>query len=123
MPRPSDLAADIGNYLRNLPVNARAPNIGYRAIKYVRRHRLGVGIATAGIVLLDLFGCCPDHSSQEHSWQRDRADRITAFMTNIFRVSDPSESRGDTVTAREILDKSSAKSRLASAWMGPFNLS
>ena len=28
-------------------------------------------------------------------------------MTNAFKVSDPSEARGNTITAREILDKSS----------------
>ena len=39
--------------------------------------------------------------------ERDRANRITEFMTNMFKVSDPSESRGNSVTAREILDKAS----------------
>ena len=39
--------------------------------------------------------------------ERDRADRITTFMTNMFEVSDPSEARGNSITAREILDKSS----------------
>jgi len=29
------------------------------------------------------------------------------FMTGMFRVSDPGESRGNTITAREILDKAS----------------
>ncbi len=28
-------------------------------------------------------------------------------MTNMFKVSDPSEARGNTITAREILDKAS----------------
>src|SRR6266567_2693614 len=39
--------------------------------------------------------------------ERDRADRITEFMTSMFKVSDPSEARGNSITAREILDKSS----------------
>ena len=39
--------------------------------------------------------------------ERDRADRITQFMTGMFKVPDPSEARGNTVTAREILDKAS----------------
>ena len=37
--------------------------------------------------------------------ERDRADRIAQFMTGIFKQSDPYERVGDTVTAREILDK------------------
>ena len=40
--------------------------------------------------------------------ERDRANRIAEFMSNMFRVADPSESRGNTVTAREILDKAAA---------------
>ena len=39
--------------------------------------------------------------------ERDRASRVTDFMTGMFKVSDPSESRGNSVTAREILDKAS----------------
>jgi F0F1-type ATP synthase beta subunit len=39
--------------------------------------------------------------------ERDRATRITDFMTSMFKVSNPSEARGDTITAREILDKAS----------------
>ena len=39
--------------------------------------------------------------------ERDRADRITEFMTRMFKVSDPSHARGNTITVREILDKSS----------------
>ena len=39
--------------------------------------------------------------------QRDRANQIAQFMTSMFTVSNPSEARGNTVTAREILDKAS----------------
>ena len=39
--------------------------------------------------------------------ERDRADRITDFLTDMFKVPAPSEARGNTVTAREILDRSS----------------
>jgi hypothetical protein len=39
--------------------------------------------------------------------ERDRATRIIDFMTGMFTISDLSEARGNTVTAREILDKSS----------------
>ena len=49
---PSDLAADIGRHLRNEPVLARPPSPGYRTGKFVRRHRFGVSVAAAGIVIL-----------------------------------------------------------------------
>ncbi len=103
---PSALAADIGNYLRNMPVSARAPSAGYRAKKYIRRHRLAVGAGVAGFLLLLCFVVAQTIQVRNIRQQRDRADRITGFMTNIFKVSDPGEARGNTVTAREILDKS-----------------
>ena len=49
---PSELAADIGRYLRNEPVLARPASAGYRARKYIRRHRVGVVVAVAAVVLL-----------------------------------------------------------------------
>lgn len=33
------------------------------------------------------------------------AERTAAFMVSLFEVSDPSEARGNTITAREILDR------------------
>ncbi|MFL6350747.1 MAG: tetratricopeptide repeat protein [Bryobacteraceae bacterium] len=39
--------------------------------------------------------------------ERDRADRVTEFMTGMFKVSNPSEARGNEIRAREILDKAS----------------
>jgi tetratricopeptide (TPR) repeat protein len=111
---PSELSADLGRYLRNEPIAAHAPSTAYRARKYIRRHRLGVATAAAAVLLLAGFSVRErvqlHHITQEREHanrERDRADRITQFMINMFKVSDPSEARGNTVTAREILDKSS----------------
>ena len=104
---PSDLADDIGRYLRNEPVDAHPPSFSYLARKYVRRHRLGVIVAASGVLLLIGFAIAQTIQLKNTRRQRDRADRITSFMTNMFQVSDPSEARGNSVTAREILDKSS----------------
>lgn len=35
------------------------------------------------------------------------AQRVSGFLVDVFRVSDPNESRGNSVTARELLDKAS----------------
>lgn len=35
--------------------------------------------------------------------------RTTAFLVDLFRISDPSEARGNAVTAREMLDKGAAR--------------
>jgi serine/threonine protein kinase len=104
---PLDLSADIGRYLRNEPVSAHAPSAAYRARKYIRRHRLGVTLVSLLVLLAVIFAAAQTIELRRIRRERDRADRITDFLTNMFRVSAPSEARGNTVTAREILDRSS----------------
>lgn len=111
---PTELSADIARYLANEPIVARPASQAYRLQKYVRRHRVGVAVA-AGLVLL-LAGFAVMQAVQVRrvtlerdraARERDRANRITDFMLQIFKVSDPSEARGNSITARELLDKSS----------------
>ncbi|MBV8674447.1 MAG: tetratricopeptide repeat protein, partial [Acidobacteriaceae bacterium] len=103
----SGLAADIARYLRNEPVTAHPPSTAYRAGKYIRRHRVGVAIAAIAMLLLAGFIIMQSIALRRITRERDRADRITDFMTGMFRQPEPSEARGNTVTAREILDKAS----------------
>jgi len=104
---PSELAADINRYLQNEPVTARPASAAYRARKYVQRHKFGVTVATAMALLLIAFGVIQAIQLRRIKRERDRADRVTKFMIGMFKVSNPSEARGNAVTAREILDKSS----------------
>jgi eukaryotic-like serine/threonine-protein kinase len=104
---PLELAADVDRYLRNAPVSAHPAGLTYRTRKYVGRHRVGVSVAAAGLVLLIGFAVAQAIELRKIRQQRDRADRITQFMTGIFKVPNPSEARGNTVTAREILDRAS----------------
>jgi tetratricopeptide (TPR) repeat protein len=109
---PSELAADLGRYLRNEPVAAHPPSAGYRARKYIGRHRLGVAIAAAALLLLAGFAITEavqlkriTEERDRATRERDRADRITDFMTGLFEVSSPYDKSGKPVTARDILDK------------------
>jgi len=104
---PSQFASDIANYLENQPVIARPVSTAYRVRKYVRRNRVGVAVFSGALVLLMAFAVMQAMELRRITRERDRADRIAEFMTNMFKVSDPSQARGNTITAREILDKSS----------------
>ncbi len=103
---PSELAADINRYLRNEPVVARPASTAYRTTKYIQRHKFGVAAATAMALLLIAFAVMQAIQLRRITRERDRADRVTAFMTGMFKVSNPSEARGNDIRAREILDKS-----------------
>jgi non-specific serine/threonine protein kinase/serine/threonine-protein kinase len=106
---PAELAGDIGRYLRHEPVVARPAGVVYRARKYVRRNRIGVAVA-AGVALLLLSAAIAQTLQLRRTErERDRADRITKFMTDMFKVSSPSEARGNDIRAREILDKASGE--------------
>ena len=109
-----DLAADIRRSLDGLPVSAHRGTALYRAGKFVRRHRFGVVVATAALLVLFGFAVAMALQAQRIAKERDRANReadaskrVTDFMTRMFKVSDPSEARGNSVTARELLDKAS----------------
>ena len=104
---PSELAADIVRYLKNEPVVARPASTAYRLRKYVRRHRVAVTAAAIVVLLLVGFGVTELVQVRRITRERDRANRVSDFMVGMFKVSDPNEARGNTVTAREILDKAS----------------
>ena len=72
---PSELAADIGRYLRHEPVSAHPPSAGYRARKYIRRHRLGVAMSAAALLLLAGFAVTEAILLRRITRERDRADQ------------------------------------------------
>lgn len=104
---PSELAADIERHLENRPVIACPASAGYRLKKYLRRNRVAVGVGAGTLALLIAFTVVQAIQLRRTTRERDRANRVTDFMKNMFTVSDPSEARGNSITAREILDKSS----------------
>jgi serine/threonine protein kinase/tetratricopeptide (TPR) repeat protein len=118
---PSELSADVSRYLRGEAVVAGPTTTGYRVQKFAARHRIGLVAAATSLILLIGFVVTQtvelrqitrerDRANRERdraSRERDRATRIASFMTGIFKVSDPGEARGNTITAREVLDKAS----------------
>ncbi len=103
------LEDDLHRHLTGLPVAARADTLGYRMQKFVARHRLGVGATAAGFALIATLVTFYTVQLQQ---ERDRAQReaekteqVASFLRSIFEVSDPSVSKGETVTARELLDE------------------
>lgn len=104
-----ELAADIRRLLANRPVEAHAASKRYAFSKYVRRHRVGAAMAGALAVLVVGFAVLQAMALRRITQERDRAARISDFMVSSFRVVDPSEARGNQVTAREILDKASTQ--------------
>jgi non-specific serine/threonine protein kinase/serine/threonine-protein kinase len=117
------LAADVRRHLSHEPVSAGPPSAVYRTRKFVRRHRFGVAAAATFVLLLLAFGVTMAVQAQRIARERDRANRESArasreaeaatqvadFLSGLFRVSDPAESRGQALTARAVLDRGAAR--------------
>ncbi len=105
----AQLAADIQNYLGNRPVNARPATWGYRTAKFIARNRVATAISTlAVLVLISMASFYTVNLRAE----RDKAQlearksaQISGFLSDLFDVSDPENSLGETITARELLDR------------------
>ena len=113
------LAEDVRRYLEGLPVKARKGTVAYRAGKFVRRHRWGVVVALAFVLLLAGYAATATSQAREIAQERDRAERaarearrearkaerVTEFVVSVFEVADPGGPRGGRVTAQELLER------------------
>jgi non-specific serine/threonine protein kinase/serine/threonine-protein kinase len=112
----AELAADVRRHLNHEPVLAGPPSAGYRVRKFARRHRLGVGTAVLVLGLLLAFAVAMAvqagriaKASARARVEAEAASRVSEFLIDLFEVADPGEARGNSVTAREILDQGTVR--------------
>ncbi|MEO7368013.1 MAG: serine/threonine-protein kinase [Gemmatimonadaceae bacterium] len=107
------LATDVRLHLTGHPITARADSRAYRARRFVGRHH--VGVAAASAVILSLCAGIAGTMWQARTATREAAKEreVREFLIGVFTVSDPGESRGRTLTARELLDRGAARIRSA----------
>lgn len=113
------LSDDVERYLRDEPVLARPPSRAYRAAKFARRHRLGItaaAVATVALVAgsaLATVGMVRARTAEAAAVaDAEEARRIRDFLVEIFDANDPGATRGEVVTARELLDRGANRIRL-----------
>ena len=111
-PTANALALDVRRHLANEPVSAGPPGTAYKMGKFVRRHTFGVASAAVAIIALVVFLGVLALQARRLAAERDRANQeaatatqVTQFLVSLFKVSNPSEARGNSLTAREVLDK------------------
>ncbi len=96
------LLEDLRRHRQGLPVTARRGSFGYAVGKFLRRHRLAVGAGGVIVALILLFAAA---TARQAARERDRAERVAEFLIDLFEVVDPGEARGNSITAREVLDR------------------
>ncbi|MBI5710495.1 MAG: serine/threonine protein kinase [Candidatus Eisenbacteria bacterium] len=115
-PSVEALRDDLTRWRAGRPVRATRPTWGYRAGKFVRRNRAAV---TAGaLVALSIVAGLIGTTWQAHVAARERdrallearkASEIKDFALGLFQVSDPEQSRGANITARELLERGAGR--------------
>ena len=122
-PAPEPLAADLrrgadGRRDALLKIVAALLGVGLDGLRRreqrrrIRRLAVVSGCALAGCLVLAALAVTALIARNEAERQRQLAERksLTAqrtadFMISLFKVSDPDEARGNSITAREILDR------------------
>lgn len=106
-----ELAEDLGRFLDGLPVEARPAGWWYRTGKWLRRHAIAATIAVAAVLTVSGFAVVTYLQARQLEVERDaarreqaRAEQVSQLLLDSFEQADPSTSRGEMVTAREILD-------------------
>ncbi|MGI9628097.1 MAG: tetratricopeptide repeat protein [Longimicrobiales bacterium] len=112
------LALDLRRHLDDIPVRARPPSLGYRAGKFVKRNK--VPVVAAAIAFVGAVGGAiaattgfvrAREAEQVAQEEAATATQIADFLVGLFQGSDPDEARGDTVSARTILDQGAQQIR------------
>jgi serine/threonine-protein kinase len=100
---------DVRRFLEGRPVSARKGTWSYRTGKFVRRNRLALAASAVGLALAAAFAVSTVVQARRVARERDKAERVSEFLVNLFKVSEPGQARGSTVTAREMLDQGAAR--------------
>jgi len=104
---------DIKRYRTGRPVRARPDTFGYLSQKFIRRNRRPL---LAGLLaLLTIAGMLGFYTSRLAE-ERDRAKReaekaavVSEFMISLFQNADPTYTRGEKLTVRELVDRGAAR--------------
>lgn len=120
-----DLREDLERYRGVLPVTARPATVGYRVRKFVRRNGIAVGAGAALLAGLIAFAISmsllyarseanrvrAQQAENAAAREAETAKRVSGFMTDLFRVSNPDAATWDSLTAREVLERAVKKIR------------
>jgi tetratricopeptide (TPR) repeat protein/predicted Ser/Thr protein kinase len=107
-PQDRPLAAEVQRFLRRV---REAPRRRTRRLAAAAAALAAILGASKYTVDLQRQNHAALQARQEMELARKQEAETTAFLMEVFKVSDPGEIRGNTVTARELLDREAGKIR------------
>jgi tetratricopeptide (TPR) repeat protein len=101
------LAEDVERHLTQKPVAARRPTLAYRLGRTLVRHKLAAALALAVCLLAavstyQVFTVSRERDRVEA--ERQRAEALNDFLQKMMQKANPEQSRGETLTVRQVLD-------------------
>jgi tetratricopeptide (TPR) repeat protein len=101
---PAELAADLRAHREGRPVAARAPTLGYRCAKFVRRNRLLVASALAVVLVAAAGSAAVLRESVRVAAEARRVERVNRFLREALGSVDPAD-EGRDVAFLEVLER------------------
>ena len=106
------LRDDLERWRRNHPVLARPDTTGYRVRKFVSRHRLGVAMSSATVLLIAGAGVREVSLRARAEAEASKSKAVENYLISVFDVADPFAPpalQSGNVTARALLDRGAAR--------------
>ncbi|MFN7934985.1 MAG: serine/threonine-protein kinase [Bryobacteraceae bacterium] len=106
---PAALAEDLNRFRNGFPIAARPDSWRYRAGKMIGRNRVASVLAALALVLVLSFGAVSVVQARRIAEERDAANQVSAFLVGIFEGADRGKTNGESVNARQLLDRGAAR--------------
>jgi serine/threonine-protein kinase len=106
------LHEDLVRFLNGHPILAQPDSVAYRARKFAGRHRGGLATAALLLMLLAGGGIRERTLRGQAEGEAVKAKAVKEYLVSVFDVSNPFAppgQRGDTVSARTLLDRGAAR--------------
>ncbi|WP_196137243.1 serine/threonine-protein kinase [Aliikangiella sp. G2MR2-5] len=110
------LRSDIEAYFENRPISAQQLTFVYQSKKYLKRHWKGVGSLVLFVAMLAAYTTTLKIQSEkiqaalaQSNLEKNKAQKISDFMLDIFKAADPNISGLNKITADELLQKGHQK--------------
>jgi serine/threonine-protein kinase len=99
------LSEDVRRHLEGLPVAARRDTFAYRAGKFVRRHRVGVALASLAAALVLASAVTTAVQSVRLRRALAQAEAVTGFLRDTLGSANPYGGVGRDATVVEVLER------------------
>jgi len=105
-----EFSEDIRRHLDGLPVIATKDTYGYRASKFVKRHKLGVPTVSLMVLVLVAAVFVTARQARVAQQERDKAQRITDFLQDMLGAAAP-DAKGTNVKVTDVLGDASKRAQ------------